>query len=243
MSRNFVLATGTGVTDDHGGEDWTGQQWRHVTGVWATSTDVPDLQYALRAGRAWFYDPAAYTGTLDLVGAGFVPMGSAGVVSADKSTLKIHATSVPANWNVVVVSGIADEAGPSQSDPAVKSRSYPASDVVNGSLKVTVSSGVSKFFRVMLRDASGNIHAYSNPLWLLRSVPYTPVPEQRRAKRASPSPTMSVTASDDPTPSPSDATTTDREPTDTETITTTDTATETATETTTETAMEDPPPP
>src|SRR4029079_9607849 len=62
MSRNLVFATGTGVTDDHAGSNWTGERWRHVTGVWAQSTDVPDLQAALRSGRAWFYDPASFSG-------------------------------------------------------------------------------------------------------------------------------------------------------------------------------------
>ncbi len=228
MSRNLVFATGTGVTDDHRGEDWTGQQWRHVTGVWAPSTDVSDLQWALRAGRAWFYDPAAYTGTLDVVGAGFVPMGSAGLVNADKSTLKIHATSVPSNWSILVVSGAADEAGTGALDPAVSTRTYAASDLVNDEIKVKVSSGVSKFYRVMLRDPGGNIYAYSNPLWLLRSMPQATIPEERLAeRRVSPSPSVSVTPTDDPSLSPSpslsDSTTTDPEPTGTDTVTATET--------------------
>ena len=232
MSRNVVFATGTGVTDDHNAENWMTQQWRHVTGVWAASTDVPDLQYALRAGRAWFYDPAAYSGTLDVVGAGFVPMGSAGLVSADTSPLKIHATSVPANWSIVVVSGVADEAGTSKLDPAVSNRTYAASDLVNGSIKVKVTSGASKFYRIELRDEGGIARAYSNPLWLLRAMPQVAIPEQRWAKRGvSPSPTVSVTPTDDPSPSPSDSTTTDPDPTDTETVTATETATD------------DPPPP
>ena len=62
LSRNLVLATGVGVTDDHRGISWTGQQWRHVTGVWAADTELASLQAALRAGRAWFADLAALTG-------------------------------------------------------------------------------------------------------------------------------------------------------------------------------------
>jgi len=203
---------------------------------------VSDLQQALRAGRTWFYDPAEYTATLDVVGAGFVPMGSAGLVSADTSTLKIQATSVPSNWSIVVVSGAADEAGTGALDPAISTRTYAASDLVNDSIKVKVSSRVSKFYRVMLRDPGGNIYAYSNPLWLLRSMPQVAVPEQRWAeRRVSPSPSVSVSATSyqSPSTSMSDTTTTDPEPTGTDTVT----ATETVTETSTETATEDPPPP
>jgi hypothetical protein len=202
MSRNLVFATGTGVTDDHEGQDWTGEQWRHITGVWARSTDVPDLQAALRAGRAWFYDPASFSGTLDVTAAGFVPMGSVGLVYIDTSSLRISATGVPADWKVVVVSGVADEIGTSELDPVVTSRSYSASGLASGSIKVKVDSTVSTFYRVMLRDPAGVVQAYSNPLWLLRAMPTVPVPEQRLAvPDVTPSPTDSSTTAD---PSPSD---------------------------------------
>ena len=181
MSRNLVFATGTGVTDDHRGVDWIAQHWRHVTGVWASSTDVTDLQAALRAGRAWFFDPAVYNGTLDVTGAGFVPMGSAGLVDTDMCTLTIRATDVPSDWRIVVVSGLADEAGTSALDPEVTTRSVPASDLVGDKVKVRVHTDVSSFHRVALRDAEGMVHAYGNPLWLLRSVPYAGVPDERWA--------------------------------------------------------------
>jgi hypothetical protein len=225
MSRNLVFATGTGVTDDHSGRDWTGQQWRHVTGVWAASTDLSDLQVALRAGRAWFYDPAYFSGTLDVSGAGFVPMGSAGLVSTDTCSLRISATEVPADWSVVVVSGVADESGTSSLDPLVTNRSYPGSDLASGAMKAKVSSTVSGFYRVMLRDALGVVRAYSNPLWLLRTMPTATVPDQRWAvSDITPSPSDSSTTTDpspspsdsmstgDPSPSPSDTTSTEDPP-------------------------------
>jgi hypothetical protein len=210
MSRNLVFATGTGATDDHRGVDWTGQIWRHVTGVWARSTSVPHLQAALRAGRAWFYDPASFNGTLDVVGAGFVPMGSAGQLTTDKAQLVIRATAVPNDWTVVVVSGVADEAGGAALDPVVTTRTIAASELIHGSVKVRVPSTVNRFHRVMLRDGSGVVQAYSNPLWLLRTMPTAAVPAQRLAEPGTtPTPsdsssTASESASETPSESPSE---------------------------------------
>jgi hypothetical protein len=212
MSRNLVFATGTGVTDDHSGVDWTTQQWRHVTGVWAQSTDATDLQAALRAGRAWFYDPASFSGTLDVVGAGFVPMGSAGLLQTDSTNLRISATEVPSDWRVVVVSGVADEAGASQTDSLVTNRSYSASQLASGAMTVKVPSTVSMFHRVMLRDAAGDLQAFSNPLWLLRTLPTVTVPDQRWAVvGVSPSPSDSSSTAD---PSSSDTSPSDPSPSD-----------------------------
>lgn len=230
LSRNLVFATGVGVSDDHDGESWTQQQWRHITGVWAQSTQTVDLQTALRAGRAWFCDPVGFSGTIDVVGAGFVPMGSAGLVHTNKSTLKIRIPGVPSGWSVVVVSGVADEVGTARLDPAVTTRSYPASDLVNGTLKVQVSSAVSRFHRLELRDGGGETRAYSNPLWLLRSLPQVAVPALRWAEPGvSPSPSDSVSPSESISPSPSDSVTpsdtvtpTTDEPTPSDTVTVTD---------------------
>ncbi len=64
-------------------------------------------------------------------------------------------------------------------DPHVTSRTFTDADMVDGVLSVKVSSAVSQFRRVVLRDADGVVHAYSNPLWLLRSAPVAAVPDSR----------------------------------------------------------------
>ncbi len=179
LSRNLVFATGVGVTDDHEGHDWTDQKWRHVTGVWAPNTNLGSLQRALRAGRAWFCDLGVYNGTIDVVGAGCVPMGSVGVVDRDRSTLDVYVSDLPAGWRVGVISGAADEAGSRVLDPHVTSQTFTEADMVDGALSVKVSSAVSQFHRVVLRDADSVVHAYSNPLWLLRSAPVAAVPDSR----------------------------------------------------------------
>lgn len=179
LSRNLILATGVGVTDDHDGYDWTDQKWRHVTGVWAPDTELASLQVALRAGRAWFSDLAAYNGTLDVVGAGFVPMGSVGVVDQNRSSLEIFVTDLPAEWRIGVLTGAADEAGSAALDPVVTSRTFPPGALVGGVLSIKVNSVASQFHRVVLRDADSVVRAYSNPLWLLRSTPMATIPATR----------------------------------------------------------------
>ena len=197
MSRNLVFATGTGVSDDHKGVDWTEQQWRHITGVWAPDTEVASLQSALRAGRAWFSDPAYYDGVLDVKGAGFVPMGGVGRIKSDSSSVRIRATNVPASWRVVVVSGIADETGTSVLDPVTTTRGVSASQLVDDTVSIKVASSVSMFHRVELRDDQGVARAYSNPLWLLRKASVASIPDQRWVVRPTPS---SPSPSESPSP-------------------------------------------
>ena len=188
LSRNLVLATGVGVTDDHRGVSWTGQQWRHVTGVWAADTEVASLQAALRAGRAWFADLAAFNGTIDVIADGFVPMGSVAVVDKERTTLDVHVTDLPTDWRIGVISGVADEAGSTVLDPVVTSRTFTAGELVNGTLSLKVSSASSRFHRVVLRDPADEVRAYSNPLWLLRSAPVATVPDERWAVPPPPAP-------------------------------------------------------
>ncbi|MCZ3386873.1 MAG: hypothetical protein LH630_07870 [Actinomycetia bacterium] len=179
LSRNLVFATGVGVTDDHDGHDWTDQKWRHFTGVWAPNTELASLQGVLRAGRAWFADLALFTGTIDVLGAGFVPMGSVGQVDTDQASLDVYLSDLPAGWRIGVISGVADEAGSSVLDPVVTSRAFSEFDLVEGVLSLKVSSTTSRFHRVVLRDGDSVVRAYSNPLWLLRSTPTAVVPESR----------------------------------------------------------------
>lgn len=194
LSRNLICATGVGVTDDHDGDGWTDQKWRHVTGVWSPGRELSALQDALRAGRAWFADLAVFNGTIDLVGAGFVPMGSVGLVDTDRSTLDVYVTDLPPGWRIGVISGLADEAGSSVLDPDVTSRTFTELDLVDGVLSVKVNSRNSRFHRVVLRDGDSIVRGYSNPLWLLRSEPVAVVPEIRRAVPAAPPPPISMRA-------------------------------------------------
>lgn len=182
LSRNLVFATGVGVSDDHDARNWTAQKWRHVTGVWAPNNDLASLQGALRAGRAWFSELGVYDGTIDVVGAGFVPMGSVGLVDQERTTVDIYVSDLPQGWRIGLISGVADEVGSVDSDPQVTSRSFTRAALVDGLLSLKVSSAASRFHRVVLRDVDGIVRAYSNPVWLLRSTPTAVVPGARSAQ-------------------------------------------------------------
>jgi hypothetical protein len=199
LSRNLVLATGVGVTDDHRGVSWTGQQWRHVTGVWAADTELASLQAALRAGRAWFADLAAFNGTIDVIADGFVPMGSVAVVDKERTTVDVHVTDLPTDWRIGVISGVADEAGSTVLDPVVTSRTFTAGELIDGTLSLKVNSASSRFHRVVLRDPAGQVRAYSNPLWLLRSAPVATIPDERWAVLPPPPPPAQPTIPPAPT--------------------------------------------
>jgi hypothetical protein len=134
-----------------------------------------------------------FNGTLDVVAGGLVPMGSVAVVDTDRTTLDVHVTDLPADWRIGVISGAADEAGSTVLDPEVTSRNFAADALVDGTLSLTVNSATSRFHRVGLRDSNGEVRAYSNPVWLLRSPPSVTVPPERWVVIPPPPPPASPT--------------------------------------------------
>jgi hypothetical protein len=182
LSRNAIFATGTGTTDDHNGRSWSSLQWRCATGVWANGSALKPLQRALRAGRAWFADMAAFDGTINLLADGYIAMGQAALVAKSRTALDIVVTGLPADWSIVLVRGVVDEAGPSQPDPAVTTRSFSAADVVANTLSIKVDTSSSCFARVELRDGNKVTRAFSNPVWLFRRLPVKGIPAVRLAE-------------------------------------------------------------
>ncbi|MFL6128742.1 MAG: hypothetical protein ACJ73E_06730 [Mycobacteriales bacterium] len=167
-ARNLVFVTGNGVTDDHSGTDWyddARSNW--VTGVWASSVDILDLQDALRAGRAWCYRPDAWTGTLQLAAGGVDAMGGVAVTGRRTVPVTVTATELPRDGTVEVVTGRADRAAPA---PAVEST------VGRRSLDVPAGS----YVRAVVRDAAGRVVGIGNPVWLLPEDPPGGVPAARR---------------------------------------------------------------
>jgi hypothetical protein len=158
------------------------ERWRDVTGVWTPDTQTASLQDALLRGRAWFFDLSQYRGELDLRAGGYIPMGSAGVVDTDTTTLEILATGVPDGWRIVVISGVADQPGSGELDPLVTNQSYAPRELTNQVLTVTVPSVGPSFHRVALRDSYGLVHAYSNPVWVFREPPSRRISKRRWAK-------------------------------------------------------------
>ncbi len=182
LSRNAIFVTGTGTTDDHDGRSWSKLQWRCVTGVWSTGLERKSLQRALRTGSAWFADMAAFDGTINLLADGYISMGQVAVTEKSRIVVDIAVTALPVDWSVVVVTGDVDEAGPSQPDPVVTTRSFGAAEVVGGQLSIKVNTSRSRFARVELRDANKVPRAFSNPVWLLRQLPVKGIPAARLAE-------------------------------------------------------------
>jgi hypothetical protein len=182
-ARNAVFLTASGVTDDHAGNDWldlSNPRW--VTGAWARSRHETDLCAALRAGRAWFYDPLWWRGELDLLVAGHVPMGGVLLTSHRQVAVRLTATRLPRNSSVELVVGRCDRAGVGHLHPRNRSVVVPARRVVRGHWSTTVDRRGGVYVRAMVRRHNGSVVGFSNPVWMLpaSALGTVSVPRQRR---------------------------------------------------------------
>jgi hypothetical protein len=179
-SRNGIFLTGTGVSDDHSGTDWFGQDSNFVTWAYAGSRDMDDLLPALGAGNVFFGNPALFTGTIGLIVDGAAHMGSVTVSSALKRNVRVVADRLPAGSVVRVVQGTVDGVGPSVSEPGTTSYEIPASQFSRGYQDLKIDTRAPRFVRVEVRSAAGDAIALSNPVWLLRDDPAGGIPTHRR---------------------------------------------------------------
>jgi hypothetical protein len=179
-ARNAIFFTAVGSSDDHSGRDWLGQEERWLTYAWSASTDRDDLVDALRRGRAWFADPVAYRGTLDLGAFGLPAMGAVFTTRLPVVPVTITATDLPADSTLEVVIGKADLAGTADLAPAVEVRSLRPVLFSHGPFLMPVKPGGGAYVRTQVRAADGTVVAVSNPLWLLGDEPAGGVPAARR---------------------------------------------------------------
>ncbi|WP_319460172.1 hypothetical protein [Micromonospora sp. RTP1Z1] len=179
-ARNAVFFTAVGVTDDHDGTDWRGRGDRHVTYVWAPSTDRDDLVAALRAGQAWFTDLARYRGALDIELNGRTAMGAVAVTDAAELTVRLLATDLPAGASLEAVIGTVDLAGVRDLTPANRTTRISIGQLRPGWYDLRVTPGDGTYVRTQVRSADGTILGASNPTWLLRSAPPHGIPLARR---------------------------------------------------------------
>ncbi len=183
-ARNVVLVTATGTNDDHHGVDWRADDQRWVTSVWAGSTSEPHLLDALRAGRAFVWDPVRWSGTLGLeVSAGglLAATGSVAVVGARRARVAVTAPDLPEGVSLVLVVGPADPTG---RDGARAGTSRRPLTVVGGVAEVEVRTPGSRYLRVEARTGAGDLVAFTNPVWVLRERRVGGVPRARRARPA-----------------------------------------------------------
>ncbi|PWU43338.1 hypothetical protein DLJ46_31900 [Micromonospora globispora] len=178
-ARNAVFFTAVGVTDDHDGTDWRGAAERHITYVWASSTDRDDLVAALRAGRAWFTDLARYRGALDIEVDGRTAMGAVVVTSAEELTVRLLATDLPAGAALELITGTVDLAGVADLTPATRTTRISARQLRQGWHDLRVEPGAGAYVRTQVRGADGRILGVSNPSWFLRSVSGDGIPPAR----------------------------------------------------------------
>lgn len=180
FSRNGVFLTGNGASDDHTGQRWTTLKNGFFTGVWAQNADDSSLVPALRSGRAFFALLGAWpSASLDLVLDDAVRLGSVLVSTASTHRLGIASSALPAGATLEVVRGPADLSGAVDPGTSVAA-ALTAGDLASGVASVTVSTTVSRFFRVQVRDSAGVLIASSNPVWVLRTSPSGGVPPSRR---------------------------------------------------------------
>jgi hypothetical protein len=178
-SRNGVFMTGTGVSDDHSGMDWLGQQANFVTWAYSTSRELDHLLPSLSSGNVFFGNPALFTGTLGLLVDGEAPMGSITVSHARSRNVRILADRLPAGSTVRVVRGTVDMAGPTVPEPGTTFQDIAATQFKRGYVDLKVDTGAPRFMRVEVRATDGTPIALSNPVWLLRDTPEGGIPRHR----------------------------------------------------------------
>ncbi len=182
-ARNAIFLTASGVTDDHEGNDWLApNEPRWVTGSWANSRGRADLCAATKAGRAWFYDPLAWSGELDLLVDGRVPMGGVLLTRRRSVPVRVTATALPRDASLELVVGRCDRAGADHLQPVNRSITVPVSWLVRGHWSTEVARGGGIYVRVMVRTSDGTVVGFSNPVWVLptRLQDEVAVPRSRR---------------------------------------------------------------
>jgi len=178
-SRNAVFITATGVSDDHSGDSWLGQATRWITSAWSASTAAPELVDALGAGRCWFADPAAWRGAMDISAQGQPAMGGVLVTRDRLVPMEVMATDLPAGSTIEVITGRVDLAGTSTLSPANTVMQIPASEVTAGVVAFDLRLRRGRYVRAVVRDVAGTVIGFSNPTWLMPTLPPGGVPADR----------------------------------------------------------------
>jgi hypothetical protein len=166
-ARNAVFLTANGSTDDHEGEDWLGAGRRWLTSVWSPSRRPGDLCRALKAGRAWFFDPLYWRGEMDLLVDGATPMGGVHLTRKQRVPVRINASRMPVGSSLELVVGRCDLAGAAQLAALNTRRLIPVAQVVNGHWSTSIARGVGVYVRATVRSHDQQVIGFSNPVWVL----------------------------------------------------------------------------
>ena len=179
-ARNALFFTAVGASDDHDGVNWLAAPERYLTYAWAPSRRRSDVVPALRRGAAWFVDPAAYRGALDLQVGGRSAMGAVYLTKATAVKVDAVATDLPPGSVLELVTGVTDLAGTRRVAPAVTVQRVPATALKSGRHRITLRPGAGAYLRTQVRLADNRLVGASNPVWFLPKAPPRGVPADRK---------------------------------------------------------------
>ena len=178
VSRNGLLITGNGVSDDHSGQTWSRQTNRFWTGSWTTTLDQPALLGALAAGRSYVGLLGSFSGAIDM-SIDEAPMGAALVGPATSRTLRIDVTGLPTGAGVQLLRGDVDYAGAGAAVPNTTAvRTFSAAELASSNT-VSINTTDECFYRLQVVDGAGAVVGFGQPTWALHELPPTGVPSGR----------------------------------------------------------------
>ena len=173
LAQAGMIVTGLGVSDAHtakqGWRQAPGNPVRWVTRIWAESLAEADLLDALRRGHAFFADPAAFRGDLDMCGPNGARMGDVLVLRAGEApTLVVRCTGLQAGDLVAwLCNGRLVHAATATKD-TLEDEWLPAAPV-EGLQAIRVQVHRSR----LVNGPWAGIVACGNPVYLTRGVPET----------------------------------------------------------------------
>ena len=185
MARAGRFVTATGVTDDHEGlvNSWSSRTNRFATGIWSSSLADGNVRNALLAGQAWCMEvqPSGTVDRLDITVDGIVPMGSVSVQQRATRMVQVVCPVIPSGGRAELVRGPVDYVSSDLTNRTTGFATATEAQLESGTVSREVDTSSDCFVRVQIRSAGGEIVAFSNPIWLLRSTPPGGIPALRRA--------------------------------------------------------------
>ncbi|MGQ0720591.1 MAG: FlgD immunoglobulin-like domain containing protein [Candidatus Eiseniibacteriota bacterium] len=192
LTANGVFVTGNGVTDSHGPLLFAGwgphqpgngnYENNFATWLYAPVIDEAELVEAMRSGRAFFGDPYAFDGTVDLATPDGLRMGQVVLTDRPAEEVIVSASGVPADVQVRLLQmEIREDSPVPYLVPTVLRDEMLAGTVSGGGFSDTVSIDVTlpSYLRLELRGALGEELAFSNPLHFVKTVPSLGIPGPR----------------------------------------------------------------
>jgi hypothetical protein len=189
---NGIFVTGNGVNDSHGPREFDGwpsvdtieRMNNFVTWLWTDTVSEAALMQALRGGRAFFGDPLAFSGSLDLRTTEGFPMGRIVVTDRTSHEVDVRIDGVAPDDVVRLVQvEIRETDPPGWTEPNVLRDETLSAPGADGTFeeRVTVDTEVPSFVRLELRDTDGEPLAFSNPLHFVREPPRAGIAAERVA--------------------------------------------------------------